>query len=79
MNVSFNENPFMDAVRQAVAARLAALAATSRPTHDNSDSRFSPAEWWADEERTERHAMQTGASISVSGLAVSVELDYSVQ
>lgn len=79
MNVSFNESPFIDAVRQAVAARLASLAAASQPTHDNSDSHFSPAEWWADEERTERHSMQTSASVSASGLTVSVNLEYSVQ
>lgn len=78
MNVSFNEDPFNAAVRQAVEARLAQLANGGQPTHENSDGNFSPAEWWADEERTERHTMQTTASLSVSGLTVKVTLNYSV-
>lgn len=78
MHVSFNESPFTAAVREAVEARLAQLASGSSPTHENSDANFSPAEWWADEERTERHTMETSASISASGLTVKITLNYSV-
>lgn len=78
MHVSFNEDPYTEAVRQAVEARLAQLANGGQATHENSDGNFSPAEWWADEERTERHTMQTSASISASGLTVKITLNYSV-
>lgn len=66
-------------VRTALIERLAALVGSeAAPTHTNSDDRFTPAQWWVDEEKTIRHSMATTASIRASGLTLTVALNYNI-
>lgn len=77
-HVTIDRQALKNALRPLLQAAIKARVESAPWQHTNRDAYYSPSQWWADAEHTQRHTLATGISAAVSGAVISITLDFQV-
>ncbi|MFI3243077.1 MAG: hypothetical protein R3Y56_02345 [Akkermansia sp.] len=73
--VSLNRGAIKSYIKARIVSTLSDKVA-SWSTHDNTDGKYSPAEWWYAADKLTRYTLETTMACSMSGDTVRVCLSY---